>query len=65
MTVPTGTSSGDTATTNTTELVLPNLDGLTDGSGIMRVEMSPGGTTGIIGKFLLFKKIINKNFLFN
>ncbi|XP_026673136.1 flocculation protein FLO11 isoform X2 [Ceratina calcarata] len=36
------------ATTTTTELVLPSLDSLTDGSGIMRVEMSPGGTTGTI-----------------
>ncbi|XP_015438268.1 PREDICTED: flocculation protein FLO11 isoform X2 [Dufourea novaeangliae] len=36
------------ATTSTTELVLPSLDSLTDGSGIMRVEMSPGGTTGTI-----------------
>lgn len=39
---------GDTATTTTTELVLPSLDSLTEGGGIMRVEMSPGGTTGTI-----------------
>ncbi|XP_043248089.1 proteoglycan 4 [Colletes gigas] len=31
-----------------TELVLPSLDSLTDAGGIMRVEMSPGGTTGTI-----------------
>ncbi|XP_043272119.1 uncharacterized protein Chro isoform X2 [Venturia canescens] len=30
------------------ELVLPSLDALTDAAGIMRVEMSPGGTTGTI-----------------
>ncbi|XP_033178164.1 uncharacterized protein LOC117233890 isoform X3 [Bombus vosnesenskii] len=36
------------ATTTTTELVLPSLDSLTEGGGIMRVEMSPGGTTGTI-----------------
>ncbi|XP_076685073.1 chromodomain-containing protein chromator isoform X2 [Andrena cerasifolii] len=36
------------AAASTTELVLPSLDSLTDGSGIMRVEMSPGGTTGTI-----------------
>ncbi|KAG7189657.1 hypothetical protein KM043_017334 [Ampulex compressa] len=36
-------------TANTTgELVLPSLDSLTEGGGIMRVEMSPGGTTGTI-----------------
>lgn len=35
----------------TTELVLPNLDALTDGGGLMRVEMSPGGTTGTIGQY--------------
>ena len=33
----------------TAELVLPTLESLTDGSGgIVRVEMSPGGTTGTI-----------------
>ncbi|XP_076759921.1 chromodomain-containing protein chromator isoform X2 [Xylocopa sonorina] len=37
-----------TATNTTTELVLPSLDSLTEGGGIMRVEMSPGGTTGTI-----------------
>lgn len=37
-----------TATPTTTELVLPTLDSLTEGTGIMRVEMSPGGTTGTI-----------------
>lgn len=37
-----------TATTTTAELVLPSLDSLTDNAGIMRVEMSPGGTTGTI-----------------
>ncbi|XP_015595728.1 uncharacterized protein LOC107267989 isoform X2 [Cephus cinctus] len=31
-----------------TELVLPSLDSLTESGGIMRVEMSPGGTTGTI-----------------
>ncbi|CAK9829183.1 Chromodomain Y-like protein 2 [Anthophora retusa] len=36
------------ATSTTTELVLPSLDSLTEGGGIMRVEMSPGGTTGTI-----------------
>ncbi|XP_076225253.1 chromodomain-containing protein chromator isoform X2 [Nomia melanderi] len=47
---PTTTSDniGDSATTTTTELVLPSLDSLTEGGGIMRVEMSPGGTTGTI-----------------
>ncbi|XP_034937952.1 endochitinase A isoform X2 [Chelonus insularis] len=47
------TSSENSETTNVTtpttaELVLPSLDVLTDASGIMRVEMSPGGTTGTI-----------------
>ncbi|KOC63250.1 Chromodomain Y-like protein [Habropoda laboriosa] len=36
------------ASSTTTELVLPSLDSLTEGGGIMRVEMSPGGTTGTI-----------------
>ncbi|XP_076169522.1 chromodomain-containing protein chromator isoform X2 [Ptiloglossa arizonensis] len=36
------------ATTTTAELVLPSLDSLTEAGGIMRVEMSPGGTTGTI-----------------
>ncbi|XP_051155161.1 mucin-4 isoform X2 [Leptopilina boulardi] len=36
------------ASVTTAEIVLPSLDGLTDGSGMMRVEMSPGGTTGTI-----------------
>lgn len=36
------------ATNTTTELVLPSLDSLTEAGGIMRVEMSPGGTTGTI-----------------
>ncbi|CAL7935612.1 unnamed protein product [Xylocopa violacea] len=45
----TTTESIDVAATNTTtELVLPSLDSLTEGGGIMRVEMSPGGTTGTI-----------------
>lgn len=40
----TNSGGGETA-----ELVLPNLDGLTDSTGgIVRVEMSPGGTTGTI-----------------
>lgn len=38
----------DTPTTTSTELVLPSLDSLTEATGIMRVEMSPGGTTGTI-----------------
>ncbi|EZA62581.1 uncharacterized protein LOC105276812 [Ooceraea biroi] len=37
-----------TTTTTTAELVLPSLDSLAEGGGIMRVEMSPGGTTGTI-----------------
>lgn len=49
----TTTATASTATTTTTtaasaELVLPSLDSLTESSGIMRVEMSPGGTTGTI-----------------
>jgi hypothetical protein len=36
------------ATATTAELVLPSLDSLTESGGIMRVEMSPGGTTGTI-----------------
>ncbi|XP_046837262.1 uncharacterized protein LOC124432378 isoform X1 [Vespa crabro] len=48
-TVTTPSESTDTvATTTTAELVLPSLDSLTEGGGIMRVEMSPGGTTGTI-----------------
>nr|XP_033340428.1 serine-rich adhesin for platelets isoform X2 [Megalopta genalis] len=47
-TTTTSDSIGVPATTTTTELVLPSLESLTDGSGIMRVEMSPGGTTGTI-----------------
>ncbi|KAL0128185.1 hypothetical protein PUN28_003442 [Cardiocondyla obscurior] len=47
------TASINTATTTTStataaELVLPSLDSLTESGGIMRVEMSPGGTTGTI-----------------
>lgn len=43
------TAADTVATTTTTaELVLPSLDSLTEGGGIMRVEMSPGGTTGTI-----------------
>lgn len=40
----------NTASTSVTEneMVLPSLEGLTDASGMMRVEMSPGGTTGTI-----------------
>lgn len=41
----TATSAGSGANA---ELVLPSLEGLTDASGMMRVEMSPGGTTGTI-----------------
>lgn len=45
----TATTADTVATTTTTaELVLPSLDSLTEGGGIMRVEMSPGGTTGTI-----------------
>ncbi|XP_043685315.1 flocculation protein FLO11 isoform X1 [Vespula pensylvanica] len=48
-TVTTSSESTDTvATTTTAELVLPSLDSLAEGGGIMRVEMSPGGTTGTI-----------------
>ncbi|KAI4502946.1 hypothetical protein M0802_001990 [Mischocyttarus mexicanus] len=50
--VKTATTSAEStdaiATTTTAELVLPSLDSLTEGGGIMRVEMSPGGTTGTI-----------------
>lgn len=42
------TAVAATATTATAELVLPSLDSLTESGGIMRVEMSPGGTTGTI-----------------
>ncbi|XP_057320479.1 uncharacterized protein LOC130664545 isoform X1 [Microplitis mediator] len=45
------TESMDTSTTTTTttaELVLPSLESLTETNSIMRVEMSPGGTTGTI-----------------
>lgn len=41
------TAAATTATATAAELVLPSLDSLTE-SGIMRVEMSPGGTTGTI-----------------
>ncbi|XP_012341699.1 uncharacterized protein LOC100872175 isoform X8 [Apis florea] len=51
-TIKTNTTTSEsidvTAATTTTELVLPSLDSLTEGGGIMRVEMSPGGTTGTI-----------------
>ncbi|XP_043525402.1 flocculation protein FLO11 isoform X1 [Frieseomelitta varia] len=47
-TTATSESIDVTTTTTTTELVLPSLDSLTEGGGIMRVEMSPGGTTGTI-----------------
>ncbi|XP_014605441.1 PREDICTED: uncharacterized protein LOC106787531 [Polistes canadensis] len=48
-TATTSAENTDTiATTTTAELVLPSLDSLTEGGGIMRVEMSPGGTTGTI-----------------
>ncbi|XP_015116762.1 titin homolog [Diachasma alloeum] len=36
------------ATPTTTELILPTLESLGDAGGVMRVEMSPGGTTGTI-----------------
>ncbi|XP_046744328.1 mucin-22 isoform X3 [Diprion similis] len=42
------TTSTTTTTPASAELVLPSLDSLTEGTGIMRVEMSPGGTTGTI-----------------
>lgn len=42
-------TSSSSANDNSAELVLPNLDALTDAAGgIVRVEMSPGGTTGTI-----------------
>ncbi|XP_012251503.2 serine-rich adhesin for platelets isoform X2 [Athalia rosae] len=44
----TSNDGADATTSSTTELVLPSLDSLTEGNGIMRVEMSPGGTTGTI-----------------
>lgn len=51
-TTTTETSADVTATvscaTTTAELVLPSLDSLTENPGMMRVEMSPGGTTGTI-----------------
>ncbi|XP_012275057.1 uncharacterized protein LOC105696852 [Orussus abietinus] len=37
-----------TAASNAAELVLPSLESLTETGSIMRVEMSPGGTTGTI-----------------
>lgn len=40
--------NADITATTTAELVLPSLDSLTESGGIMRVEMSPGGTTGTI-----------------
>lgn len=52
VTVTATTSTTPTTTTTTTtaaaELVLPSLDSLTESGGIVRVEMSPGGTTGTI-----------------
>lgn len=49
--VPTSQAGVDaavvTSNSTTAELVLPSLNTLTEG-GIMRVEMSPGGTTGTI-----------------
>jgi len=42
------TDATGAATATTAELVLPSLDSLTESGGIMRVEMSPGGTTGTI-----------------
>ncbi|XP_074106165.1 chromodomain-containing protein chromator isoform X2 [Cotesia typhae] len=53
-TVTATTSAGESmdtsscTTTTTTELVLPSLESLTETNSIMRVEMSPGGTTGTI-----------------
>ncbi|KAK2585222.1 hypothetical protein KPH14_009926 [Odynerus spinipes] len=44
---PPSESADTAATTTTAELVLPSLDSLTEGGGIMRVEMSPGGTTDL------------------
>ncbi|XP_012523319.1 uncharacterized protein LOC105829192 isoform X2 [Monomorium pharaonis] len=44
----TATTSVTTTTATAAELVLPSLDSLTESGGIMRVEMSPGGTTGTI-----------------
>ncbi|XP_063972689.1 mediator of DNA damage checkpoint protein 1 [Diachasmimorpha longicaudata] len=35
-------------TPTTTELILPTLESLSETGGVMRVEMSPGGTTGTI-----------------
>ncbi|XP_072751402.1 uncharacterized protein Chro [Anoplolepis gracilipes] len=46
-TATTTTTTTTTAAAAAAELVLPSLDSLTE-SGIMRVEMSPGGTTGTI-----------------
>lgn len=50
----------ESGTATTTELVLPNLDVLTDSGGIMRVEMSPGGTTGRIGLYSNYPASRNK-----
>lgn len=41
-------ATADTTVTTSAELTLPSLDSLTESGGIMRVEMSPGGTTGTI-----------------
>ncbi|KMQ94177.1 chromodomain y-like protein [Lasius niger] len=46
-TTATATATSAAAAAAAAELVLPSLDSLTE-SGIMRVEMSPGGTTGTI-----------------
>ncbi|XP_018056743.1 PREDICTED: serine-rich adhesin for platelets isoform X1 [Atta colombica] len=47
-TTTTTTVTAAASTNATAELVLPSLDSLTESGGIMRVEMSPGGTTGTI-----------------
>ncbi|XP_029168681.1 flocculation protein FLO11 [Nylanderia fulva] len=47
ITTATATATATAAASTAAELVLPSLDSLTE-SGIMRVEMSPGGTTGTI-----------------
>jgi len=47
-TTTTAATATTTAATAAVELVLPSLDSLTESGGLMKVEMSPGGTTGTI-----------------
>ncbi|XP_011308951.1 uncharacterized protein Chro [Fopius arisanus] len=46
--LPGDSAVGVAGTPTTTELILPTLESLSEAGGVMRVEMSPGGTTGTI-----------------